>query len=73
MSNYNINFGSTKLFVSSSDSKLQCPICGLQFTTKEEKDYISNCNMLKIKSQVVKVNNLEKERIKFKSGNGAFD
>jgi hypothetical protein len=38
MSNYNINIGSTKLFVSSSDSKLQCPICGLQFTTKEEKD-----------------------------------
>ncbi len=73
MSNYNINIGSTKLFVSSSDSKLQCPICGLQFTTKEEKDYISNCTMLKIKSQVVKVNNLEKERIKFKSGNGAFD
>ena len=56
MSNYNINIGSTKLFVSSSDSKLQCPICGLQFTTKEEKDYISNCTMLKIKSQVVKVN-----------------
>ena len=38
MSNYNINIGSTKLFVSSSDSKLQCSICCLQFTTKEEKD-----------------------------------
>ena len=38
MSNYPINIGSTKLFMSSYDSKQQCPICGLQFTTKEEND-----------------------------------
>ena len=37
MSNYNINIGSTKLFVSSSDSKLQCPICGLQIYYKGRK------------------------------------
>ena len=38
MSNYPINIGSTKLFMSSYDSKQQCSICGLQLTTKEEKD-----------------------------------
>ncbi len=38
MSHYLINIESTKLFMSSYDSKQQCPICGLQFTTKEEND-----------------------------------